>query len=569
MVVTALAILLVLLAHLALAYGHRPENLAFRNPILPGFHPDPSCIFVPEWDDTFFCVTSSFGAFPGLPIYASKDLQNWKLIGNALNREEQLPELGLLNSTTGGIYAPTLRYKDGTFWLVTTLVHADYPRNDTSRWNNIIFNTKNPYREETWSLAVRFDFEGYDPSPFWDRDGQAYMVASYYWRKELAIKIAQINLHSGRTGPWETIWSGTGGIAPEGPHIYYTDRMYYLVIAEGGTAEGHMVTMARSRHLKGPYEANPANPVLTAANTTNFFQTVGHADLFQDAADNWWAVTLATREDSSHEHYPMGRESVLTPVRWEKGQWPVFSPVEGTMEGWPRPVTSHVPGDGPWVGGDDDVDFAPGSSLPRHFTYWRFPRAKDYEISPNDRPYTLKLNPSIANLTYDGASAPPGGQSFLGRAQEHTLFTFSVDMDYSPRAGNQEAGVTVFLQQNQHVEMGVVVSGSDNQPYLRVRGVSAVKQPPEYSIPLPGTWIGEKLHLEIKAFNFTHYSMSAGPANARSQMKTLAYVNNAIFGGRSFTGTFVGVYATSNGGNGTTPAYFSNWSYTAQGQFLD
>ncbi|KAL4877934.1 glycosyl hydrolase [Aspergillus karnatakaensis] len=556
MEVPGLAVLLILLTPLAIAHGHQQKYSAIRNPILPGFQPDPSCIFVPEWDDTFFCATSSFGAFPGLPIHASKDLQNWKLIGNALNREEQLPGLGLLNSTTGGIYAPTLRYKDGTFWLATTLVHADYPRDDTSRWDNIIFHTENPYREETWSLAVHFDFEGYDPSPFWDRDGQAYMVASYYWRKELAIKIAKIDLRSGRTAPWETIWSGTGGIAPEGPHIYYKDKMYYLVIAKGGSAEGHMVTMAHSPRLKGPYEANPANPVLTAVNTTNFFQTI--ANVFVSLGLRW-AVALATRVGSSHEHYPMGRESVLTPVRWEKGQWPILSPIENTMEGWPRPATSHVRGDGPWIGADDDVDFASGSALPRHFTHWRFPRASNYEISPRGRPYTLKLNPSAANLTYDGASAPPGGQTFLGRRQEHTLFTFSIEWNI----------LRALWTRKLHVDMGVRVSHTDSQLHFRVGGISPVQRPPEYRVPLPETWLHEKLHLEIRAFNFTHYSMSAGPVNARSHMKTLAYVDNAIFGGRSFTGVFVGVYATSNGGNGTTPAYFSNWSYTAQGQFFN
>ncbi|KIA75762.1 Glycoside hydrolase [Aspergillus ustus] len=548
------------------------QNSTYTNPILPGFHPDPSCIFVPEWDNTFFCATSSFNAFPGIPIHASKDLQNWRLIANVLNRESQLPELATVNSSTGGIWAPTLRYKNGTFWLVTTLVYDDYAQNDSSRWDNIVFKSSNPYDQSTWSNPIHFDFNGYDTSPFWDTDGQVYMVGSHAWQVYPSIQIARINLHTGATGDWTTLWTGTGGLAPEGPHIYYKDDMYYLMIAEGGTGLDHMETIARSSHLMGPYEANPANPVLTAANTTRFFTTVGHADLFQDASDNWWAVALATRSDASSAYHPMGRETVLTPVTWKRGDWPVLDPVEGEMEGWPLPKQSlNVKGDGPWISDGDDIDFAPGSSLPRHLTYWRIPSPDSYTISPNDHPYTLQLDPSWANLTgLNAKSAPASGVSFLGRRQQDTLFTFSVDLSYTPRSSNEEAGVTVFLQQNKHVDLGIVRL-SDNKPYLRVRGISTGADAvplPSYEAALPSGWAGQPLHLEIQALNFTHYSLSAGPASARSEMQTLAYpVNSALSWG--FTGTSVGIYATSNGGDGTTPAYFSNWSYIPQGQYVN
>lgn len=113
------------------------ENTTYFNPILPGFHPDPSCIFVPDWDDTFFFASSSFNAFPGIPLHASKDLQNWKLIGHVLNRREQLPRLAETNRSTSGIWAPTLRFKNDTFWLLTTLVDDDRPQSDSSRWDNV------------------------------------------------------------------------------------------------------------------------------------------------------------------------------------------------------------------------------------------------------------------------------------------------------------------------------------------------------------------------------------------------------------------------------------------------
>lgn len=239
----------------------------------------------------------------------------------------------------------------------------------------------------------------------------------------------------------------------------------------------------------------------------------------------------------------------------------------------------------PWISDGDDIDFAPGSALPLHFTYWRFPDADSYIISPPDHPYTLQINPSVANLTFTGKAAPPQGVSFLGRRQQETLFTYSVDLDYSPTTINEEAGVTVFLQENANLEMGVVLLDA-NTPYLRVQGFSTATVP-NYQAPLPSAWINQTLHLEIKALNWTHYSFSAGPANSMAQMKTLAYAaNSAVSAGftgkraslrhrhkplllKKLLGTLVGVYTTSNGGTGSTPAYFSHWSYVPQSQFLD
>ncbi|KAE9573860.1 hypothetical protein CGMCC3_g10227 [Colletotrichum fructicola] len=399
------------------------SNSTFYNPAIPGFHPDPSCTFVPEWDNTFFCASSSFNAFPGIPLHASKDLQNWKLIGHALNREYQLPRLVETNRSTSGIWAPTLRFHDETFWLVTTLVDDDRSADDASRWDNIIFKSINPYEDSSWSNATHFEFVGYDTEPFWDKDGKTYINGAHAWKIGPWLQQAEANLDTGEVGEWRTIWNGTGGMAPEGPHIYLKDGLYYLLAAEGGTGVGHMVTIARSENAGGPYESNPANPILTNANTTSYFQTVGHADLFQDDSGNWWGVALSTRSGPEWVYFPMGRETVLTAVTWRDGEWPQMSPIQGKM--------------------------------------------------------------------------------------------------------------------------------SD-----------------EITAPVPEEWVASPVRLEVKAANLTHYSFSAGPANAASRMKTLVYASNdALSWG--FTGVFVGVYCTSNGGLGSTPAYISDWTYIPQGQYRD
>ncbi|TFY62563.1 hypothetical protein EVJ58_g3774 [Rhodofomes roseus] len=554
-------------------------NSTYYNPVIPGFHPDPSCIFVPEQDNTFFCASSSFNAFPGVPIHASKDIVNWRLVSNALNRPEQLPTLAITNKSTSGIWAATIRYREGTFYVLTTLVFDDQPEANSSRWDNMIFTSTDPYSSASWSQPVHFNFTGYDTSPFWDSDGTVYVTGSHPWEVTPGITQTTLDLTTGEVGAtYQYIWNGTGGEAPEGPHIYWRDGYYYLMIAEGGTGLTHMETIARARDIGGPYESNPANPILTNANTSEYFQTVGHADLFQDAEGNWWGVALSTRSGPEYTVFPMGRETVLYPVTWEEGEWPVLQPVRGEMSGWQLPPTNFdVPGEGPFAEEPDYLTFSPGSTLPIHLVHWRLPINTSYAISPSGYPNTLRLLPSQPNLTaYDGNYAGPEGQTLIARRQMDTLFTYGVNMNFSPTVEEEEAGVTVFLTQNHHIDLGLVLlpymNTSTNTtaltPCFRFRSESYIAVPPTTVTPVPSAWLNRTLHWEIKAFNLTHYSFAAGPADARSQMQTFGY-GLAADVSWGFTGTLIGIYATTNGGEGTAPAYFSVWTYVGQGQYRD
>lgn len=271
------------------------QNSTYYNPILPGWNSDPTCTQV---NGTFFCATSTFNAFPGLPIYASNDLINWKLISHAWNRELQLP--GVDENTTiqqGGMFAPTLRYHNGEFYIICTYLAPA----DERTLIGTLFKTNNPFDNEAWSQPVLFTIGGIDPDLFWDDDGKAYMAYA-------GIKLRELDIETGATTEPINIWNGTGGSNPEGPHIYKKDDFYYLMIAEGGTELNHMETIARSAKVTGPYEPHEHNPILSNANTTEYFQTVGHADLFQDPKGKWWGVALSTRSGPAWEVYPMGRE---------------------------------------------------------------------------------------------------------------------------------------------------------------------------------------------------------------------------------------------------------------------
>ncbi|KAE8555877.1 hypothetical protein TMatcc_003174 [Talaromyces marneffei ATCC 18224] len=305
------------------------------NPIIPGFAPDPSAVRV---GDTYFLVNSSFHIFPGLPIYASKDLVSWKHIGNALNRQSQL-SLALsstrLNSedgggdlmcATGGLYAPTIRHHDDIFYVICTNVIHVSEHDGTHQ--NFIISTADIWSNQ-WSDPVFFDFDGIDTSILWDDDGRSYMHGSAAPGPMTTIKLFAIDVKTGKKlSDEKIIWRGTGGIWPEGPHIYKTnDGWHYLVISEGGTFEDHMITVARSKSIWGPYEANPGNPILTARGTDEYVQHTGHSDIFQDLQGNWWAVCLGVRKDQS-KRYVMGRETFLTPIEWPPEIWPTISQVK-------------------------------------------------------------------------------------------------------------------------------------------------------------------------------------------------------------------------------------------------
>lgn len=281
-------------------------------PVIPGFHPDPS---VCRAGDMYYLATSSFEYAPGVPIFRSTDLVVWEQIGNALDRPSQLRLGQGLAAASSGIYAPTLRFHDGRFWLITTnigeigdghlLVHADSP-------------------EGPWSEPVRTaGLIGIDPDLAWDADGVCHLTWSDVVRG--GISQAVIDPDTGRVlSEPKQIWTGTGGAHPEGPHLVHRDGWWYLLVAEGGTGPGHMVTIARSRNIHGPFDPAPTNPVLSHRSTDSSVQSTGHSDLVQRADGSWALVYLGTRPRGSFPRWHTnGRETFLAEVSWVD-DWPVI-----------------------------------------------------------------------------------------------------------------------------------------------------------------------------------------------------------------------------------------------------
>jgi beta-xylosidase len=461
-----------------------------------------------------------------MPIHASKDLVNWKLIGHVQNRESQSPTAGNLTRSSGGWYAPTLRYHEGTFYVVNVDVDAPAPSSG-------LFTTTDIYDNDAWSDLLPIDFGGYDPDIFFDNDGTIYsQMAVTILGDPFTTDIEQftIDLPSGDTTERHFLTNGTNTQPPEGPHMYYKDGWYWLVLAEGGTALDHQVTVSRSRSPTGPWRLDPANPVLTAE-PNSLFQTVGHADLFQDADGNWWGVALSTRSGPEYVHWPMNRETVLYAVSWPKGKWPVLDPVRGEQTGPLPPENKDISGDGAFVKEPDHYTFPRGSTLPKHFTFWRFPHEEKYTISPPGHANSLRLSPSNANLSQFPAFDPLSGQTFVGRRQVDTLFRYTVDMEFNPTSKGEEAGVTMFLASERHADLGIVYSGGAAHLRFRANGPDA---PATIEQAIPHSWCENGVTFQIKAFNFTHYSFSVGPKH-RGSLKQIALVDNALFS-TSFTG---------------------------------
>jgi alpha-N-arabinofuranosidase len=297
-----------------------------RNPILSGFYPDPSICRVGE---DYYLVNSSFAYFPGVPIWHSKNLADWNQIGNILDRNSQLP----LNQSkqSGGIFAPTIRYNNGVYYMITTNVSAG---------GNFIVTSNKP--EGPWSEPhfLGGEAQGIDPSLFFDEDGKGYYVGTrpnpegVRYNGDWEIWVQEIDLDNFKLiGESYSIWKGAlkDVIWPEGPHIYKKDDFYYVMIAEGGTGPNHAVTVARSKDIYGPYENNPNNPILTHRHLGKEYPIiyVGHGDLVDDTKGNWYMVLLASRRCEGY--VGLGRETFLAKVVWEDG-WPIVNPGVGKLE---------------------------------------------------------------------------------------------------------------------------------------------------------------------------------------------------------------------------------------------
>lgn len=290
------------------------------NPLVPGFHPDPSVVQV---GDDYYLATSTFEYLPGVPIHHSRDLVEWTLIGHVVTRPGQFQMHGV--PTSGGAWAPTIRWRDGIFYVIIA---------DAMGRGMLLFTATDP--AGPWSDGLPLEgVDGIDPDLAWGPDGTCYVTYSGLpldgppdANNHHGIMQARFDLVTGRTlEPPRSMWSGTGLMFPEAPHIYEIGDWWYLMLAEGGTERGHAVSIARGASPEGPFEGCPANPVLSARSTERPIQNTGHGDLVQAPDGSWHIILLGMRTRGATRSFSaLGRETFGTSVEWVDG-WPVMAPV--------------------------------------------------------------------------------------------------------------------------------------------------------------------------------------------------------------------------------------------------
>jgi xylan 1,4-beta-xylosidase len=511
----------------------------FRNPILPGFYPDPSICRV---EDDYYLITSTFEYFPGLPIFHSRDLVHWRQIGHVLDRPSQLPLDNIRPS--GGLYAPTIRFSEGVFYVINTLVDGK-----TKAGNFIVTATDptGPWSEPFWLENA----PGIDPSLFFDDDGRVWFVGNrvaaheqYHGHREIWLQ----ELDTGNmrlVGEPQVLWDGAAKRAAwaEAPHLYKIQGHYYLMIAEGGTGHHHAVTIARSASVTGPYEANPGNPILTHRHLGLDYPIVGtgHADLVETQTGEWWMVMLAMRPYGGY-FYNLGRETFLAPVRWENG-WPIVSPGAGRVEfSYPVPDLPECR----WlaVPACDNFDRA---VLAPQWNFMRTPRDEFWSLS--ERPGYLRLSLRPERL------AEHVCPSFVGRRQQHIHFAAQAALEFEPKAAHECAGLALVQNNDFHFRF-VVTQGTETVIRLVKRSHGAEEIVAEQPVAAGRLYLKVEAHEQAYSF---YVASEPGEWLAVAQAVDGRILSTPVAGG--FVGAYIAMYASSNGQPSTNHADFGWFEY--------
>ena len=526
----------------------------YRNPIIPGFYPDPSICRV---DEDYYLVTSTFEYFPGLPIFHSRDLVNWRQIGHVLDRPSQLPLDGLKPSR--GLYAPTIRYHDGTFYVINTLV-VDWTGNNSGTHGddcrNFIVTATDPagdWSEPYWLEGA----PGIDPSLIFTADGRCYYTGNRVpldgeqftghreiWLQE--VDLSSMKLVGERVGLWDG--AVKEGVHAEAPHLYFKDGYYYLMIAEGGTAHDHAVTIARSEKLTGPYVGNLRNPILTHRHLGLDYPIVGtgHADLIETQNGEWWMVLLAMRPYDGY-YYNLGRETFLVPVRWEDG-WPVISPGNGRVEFQHR--APNLPEQRwPQLPACDQFEAA---QLADCWNFIRTPREKFYSLT--ERPSHLRLYLRPEQL------AEKVNPSFVGRRQQHINFTAQAVLEFSPRQANECAGMALLQNHDFHFRFIICQTEAGETAVRLIKRISG-----EDTILAEQPVSGERFYFKVSAMGQAYNFYVATQPNAwQTVLEDVdgRILSTPVAGG--FTGAYLGMYASSNGQASQNIADFDWFEYQGQ-----
>lgn len=492
-------------------------SMIYQNPIVRGFYPDPSVCYA---NGKYYLVCSSMQYFPAVPLFESEDLLNWTQIGHCLTRPEQIA-LKNVNSS-GGVFAPTIRFHDGRFYMTTT--------NSTTNQNFIVW-TDNIYGE--WSDPIFIDQNGIDPSLYFENE-KSYFISNGSDAEGISgIVQCEIDIATGeKRSPSKTVWQGSGGRYLEGPHLYKIKDYYYLLAAEGGTEYGHMVTYARSTSPYGPFEAYPNNPVLTNRNLGGFqIQGVGHGDLIEAPDGSYWLVHLGFRQTGQWTTFHhLGREVFLSPVKFHDNGW-FTAGIDGTT-----PEYVNVPYIKEVQKFQNEFTFL-NTNFEKEWCYLRHPFRENYTLCKNQ----ITLNGNKNSL--DDITSP----TFIGLRQKEFCCRINCDIEID----HGEAGITLYMDENHHYDLAISKFPEGYQVIERICIGNIKSIEARYSLgdSSRASLIIESNSQEYRFFvNSENHNIFLGTGLTR-------YLSSEVAGG--FTGVIIGLYAFDQ--DSTNTAKFTNF----------
>ena len=509
-----------------------------NNPILSGFYPDPSIVAV---NDDYYIVNSSFAYFPGLPVMHSKDLAHWEQIGNVLDRESQLPLQDA--QVSQGLFAPTIRYNDGLFYVICTNV---------SHGGNFIVTAEEP--GGPWSEPHYIEgADGIDPSLFFDDDGKCYYIGTHpnpdgcRYDGDWFIYIQELDINEFKLiGEPKNVWNGAmrGVHWPEGPHLYKLNDYYFIIHAEGGTGPEHAISVARSKNVFGPYEGNFCNPIFTHRHLGAQYpiKYVGHGDLFKTVNGDWYMVMLAVRPTKGYT--TMGRETFLARVIWEN-DWPVVNAGLGRLSEELKINLEEY---------DTEVI---ETSLPNTSKTYNFSRMK--ELGPEW--LSLRKSPeSFAKFTQEGLSLKCGTDyltetaypSYVGIRQDSHVFEAKVSFYTDNLMMGARAGIAYV--QNNRFQLRFELTENIARVVMVKDGVEEIITASKVFLS-PATLI-----MKIAGTKASLFTMTDQGAEPLVRNLDISALSTEVAGG--FVGCTVGIFAT-DGADREEPVYatFKSFSY--------
>ena len=527
------------------------QSTTLINPILTGFYPDPSVVKV---GTDYYLINSTFAYFPGLPVFHSKDLKNWKQVGNVISRPSQMNFMG--HRMTRGLFAPAISYNNGLYYVVCTLI---------DKGGNFVVTAKDPagpWSDPIWLPEVR----GIDPSLFFD-DTKAYIMYNsdapennplysghrtirMYEFDPLTLKVIgaeKILVNGGVDISKKPVWI-------EGPHIMKANEWYYLYAAEGGTSVNHSEVVLRSKSVWGPYIPYEQNPILTqrdlAADRKRPVTSTGHAQFVEGPDGKLYAIFLAVRPYADN-YYNTGRETFIAPAAW-RNEWPVINPDSKEVKyAYPVNYKEVKQKNARPQSGNFEYTLTFERGLDPALLFLRTVDSTWFGTS-SSKGLTLKLKPETCMEL--------GNPAFIGKRQQHMNALAETSIVFEAKADNEKAGMTIF-QDEKHFYYACK-SIEQGKPVVQLFKSNEDEKSMELIIQQQLEDKSGKLSVRIDVQGAQcsfHYSVNGKDWAVLKSNVDATFLSTQVAGG--FIGCVFGLYATSSGKESTNVASFKRLYY--------